>query len=293
MWASRNIHHVDHGDQAAADALEAELRAICGNARQVSFAYSGTHNNVDATIHGTGDEVIVIGAHLDSTAAKEKGYVSATSDAPGIDDDWTGVAGVLIAAEQLKALADQQTPLRSIRFVLFNAEEEGMVGSFEYAKMLKEHEGVEEPYVAAMIMMDMIAWHGAGTAPFTVEIHSTGLTQYYRAKPQSDALAQTVVQAMGGLQPPANLTAQVYPLPGCATDPSFWRSDHSSFHYQDWAACLISEDMYADGCGPAAPVPPGNPGYHMYSDTEAGLFPDYAADIIRTVVAAAWMLAKP
>lgn len=76
------------------------------------------------------DEVIVIGAHYDSinwdTAKRGLlGHLTIEEDAPGVDDNASGVALVLALA---KVLANKETK-RSILFVAFNGEELGLLGS--------------------------------------------------------------------------------------------------------------------------------------------------------------------
>lgn len=81
-----------------------------------------TAANVMAEIRGSElpDEVVVIGAHLDSWDL-----------GTGAVDDGAGVGIVLATARLLKALP--QPPKRTIRFVLFGAEEIGLVGAKAYA----------------------------------------------------------------------------------------------------------------------------------------------------------------
>ena len=86
-------------------------------------------DNVFADIAGTGDAMIWITAHLDSTAGGEGGYRPGRDPAPGADDDASGAAAVIAIAEALRALAKTTRPKRTIRFALFNAEEHGLVGS--------------------------------------------------------------------------------------------------------------------------------------------------------------------
>lgn len=82
--------------------------------------------NTVADIRGSEkpDEVVMLGAHLDSWDL-----------GTGSTDDGTGSAAVLEAARALAKL--QLKPKRTIRFVLFTGEEEGLVGSVEYVKAHK------------------------------------------------------------------------------------------------------------------------------------------------------------
>jgi carboxypeptidase Q len=79
--------------------------------------------NVVAEIPGRElpNEVVIIGAHLDSW-----------QPGTGAQDNGTGVAGVLEVARAIKAL--NRPPRRTIRFVLFGGEEEGLLGSAAYVR---------------------------------------------------------------------------------------------------------------------------------------------------------------
>jgi carboxypeptidase Q len=67
------------------------------------------------------EEILVVGAHLDSWDLSE-----------GATDNGMGSVSVLGAAEAI--LRSGQRPRRTIRFVLFNGEEQGLLGSFAYVK---------------------------------------------------------------------------------------------------------------------------------------------------------------
>src|SRR5260370_30246833 len=79
--------------------------------------------NVVGEIRGTQnpEQVLVVGAHLDSWDL-----------AGGATDNGTGSASVLGAAEAI--VRSGMRPRRTIRFVLFTGEEEGLDGSFAYMK---------------------------------------------------------------------------------------------------------------------------------------------------------------
>ncbi len=79
--------------------------------------------NVIAEIPGSElpDQVVIIGAHLDSW-----------QPGTGAQDNGTGAATVLEAARAIKAL--NRPPRRTIRFILFGGEEEGLLGSHAYVR---------------------------------------------------------------------------------------------------------------------------------------------------------------
>jgi carboxypeptidase Q len=78
------------------------------------------------------EEIIVVGAHLDSWDLSE-----------GTTDNGTGTTSVLGAAEAI--IKGGATPRRTIRFVLFTGEEQGLLGSLAYVKLhqyeMKNHIG--------------------------------------------------------------------------------------------------------------------------------------------------------
>jgi carboxypeptidase Q len=96
------------------------------------------------------DQIVVIAAHLDSWDL-----------GTGAIDDGFGVAAVLDAARSI--LASGVKPLRTIRFILFTGEEQGLLGSRAY---LVTHEKELPNHVCALVM----DW---GQGPITA-IHLAG-----------------------------------------------------------------------------------------------------------------------
>ena len=82
------------------------------------------------------EQVIVVGGHLDSWDLAE-----------GSTDDGAGVATTLGAAEAI--VRSGFKPRRTIRFVLFTGEEEGLLGSLAY---VKTHKADMANHVAAVIL---------------------------------------------------------------------------------------------------------------------------------------------
>ena len=82
------------------------------------------------------EQIVVVGGHLDSWDL-----------AMGSTDDGTGVATTLGAAEAI--LASGAKPRRTLRFVLFTGEEQGLLGSLAYTKA---HKLEMANHVAAVIL---------------------------------------------------------------------------------------------------------------------------------------------
>src|SRR5438445_10721980 len=83
------------------------------------------------------DEIVILGAHLDSWAL-----------GTGALDNGCNAALVIEAAREIKATG--LLPRRTIRFVLFSGEEQGTVGSFQYVKAHR----AELDKIRAMITYD-------------------------------------------------------------------------------------------------------------------------------------------
>jgi carboxypeptidase Q len=112
-----------------------EVRLRLTLANRTGGAY--TARNVVAEIRGTEkpDEVVVLGAHLDSWDM-----------GTGADDNGVNCALVIDVARGIKALGLK--PRRTIRFVLFTGEEQGMVGSRGY---VEKHAAELDNHVAVVI----------------------------------------------------------------------------------------------------------------------------------------------
>ena len=172
--------HVQHEHNALAVATVAlDLEGIGGDDfsvrlhrfTEVTTKGSYALDNIEAELVGSElQEMVLITAHLDSTAAftrfEDREYIPDEDPAPGADDDGSGIAAVLAAARAIKKLIAVKRPKRTIRFVLFNAEEEGLVGSGEYAR---DQRALRAPIVA-VYQMDMMGYNRE--APPTYEIHA-------------------------------------------------------------------------------------------------------------------------
>jgi bacterial leucyl aminopeptidase len=280
---SRHIHHT--GNANAVELLVDDLGRV-GAGRLVVRRHRFSHEgrlleNVEAELPGNGlDGIVPVTAHLDSTGARQLGFRAAFDPAPGADDDASGVAGVLAAADAIEALdASLGVPRRTVRFVLFNAEEHGLAGSGAYAR----DQAAGRASIVGVFQMDMIGFDVAPERTF--ELHA-GFRPSASVQARSLGLAKTIADLR--LQVSPELPApQVYPAAG-GEDAAEIRSDHRSFHLAGYAACLASEDLFP-GPGSGAPAEEPNPDYHMPTDTVINAA--YAADIARLVTAGAWVAA--
>jgi len=107
----------------ASEYLYNEFVSMGLEVRYHNWIYGGyDSNNVEATLPGadpTSDDIYIICGHYDTVP-----------EAPGADDDGSGVAAVLAAAYVMSQCEFNHT----IRFVAFSGEEEGLFGSYMYAQ---------------------------------------------------------------------------------------------------------------------------------------------------------------
>ena len=99
-----------------------------------------TENVIAETPTGDAENVIVVGAHLDSVTA-----------GPGINDNGSG-SGTILEVAQVFAQQDR-VPRNKLRFMWYGAEENGLLGSEFYVGSLDEDELAN---ITAMVNFDMV-----------------------------------------------------------------------------------------------------------------------------------------
>jgi len=219
----------------ARDNIEAEFQSFGLGVVLHPFTYSSTtYYNVVATQVGTvyPNQEYIIGAHYDSVSN------------PGADDNASGVAAVLEAARILSQYDSEYT----IRYIAFDREEQGLVGSDAYATDYSSSD------ILGMISLDMVSFN-----PGTDQALIFGRTA---SDPIKSSLAAAVNTYGQGISP--TITG---PLDG---------SDHAPFEWQGFQACLIIEGDYSL-----------NPNYHTQDDsvdTPGYIDYDFARRMTRSVV---------
>lgn len=98
-----------------------------------------THNVIAETRRGNPDNVVMVGAHLDSVG-----------EGPGINDNGSGSAALL----EMAVLMSKAHPFNKVRFAWWGAEESGLVGSTYYVTELAAE---EKQRIKAYLNFDMIA----------------------------------------------------------------------------------------------------------------------------------------
>jgi aminopeptidase S len=172
------------GFEASAAYVETALGGAGYVVERHSFDAAGTPSaSLVVERPGAGGEVVMLGAHLDSVAA-----------GPGINDNGSGVAALLVIAERL---AELPAPRRTVRFAFWGAEEGGPFGSTAYVAAL---EPAERRDIVAYLNFDMIGspnairlvYDEAGAAP-----GSAALTHLFATALASAGLAWEPIDLEG------------------------------------------------------------------------------------------------
>lgn len=132
---------------------QAILAAIAGGAEAVATYDLQTHveefetfNVIAQTPGGRDDNVVMVGAHLDSV-----------EDGPGINDNGSGSAAILEVAVQLAAATDGgQDVVNAVRFAWWGAEEVGLRGSTHYVSDLVANDPAALDDIATYLNFDMV-----------------------------------------------------------------------------------------------------------------------------------------
>jgi hypothetical protein len=202
-----------------------------------------TITNVIATLKGTAspERFYVITGHLDSRVTDVLNF---TSDAPGADDDGSGVAVVL---ELVRVFATHQFP-GTLVLATVAGEEQGLYGSAHMAAQMK----AAGDDVQGMFSNDIVgasqAWDGTRPDPHTVRLFVEGIPT--AVTPAQIALMQSVGgENDGATHQLARFVTDVAPflLTGMNIR-VIWRrdrylrgSDHLSFQQQGYPAARLTE----------------------------------------------------
>lgn len=208
-----------------------------------------TGKNIIAEITGTRypDESIIICAHLDNMPSSGK--------APGADDNASGSTGVITAAEIMSNYSFERT----VRFILFTGEEQGLLGSDAYTKTL---EGTGKK-VVGVLNLDMI---GNDTGAHTVNLI---VSEYKNETFITDTFSDIVENY--GLSSSLNLNIT-------ASIPAY--SDHIRFRGHNIPAVLCTE-------GDISPF------YHKENDTVENIDISFISNITKASVGTIAALAVP
>lgn len=210
--------------------------------------------NVVAFLQGSdparAGESVVVGAHLDHIGVGPRERVGL-----GADDNASGTAALMEVAEAL-ALA---RPARSIWFVGFSAEEDGLVGSEAFVQDLP----VPKERIVAMVNLDMI---GRGNAKEVVVLG------FQQSPGMRDAVARAERLGRTGISR----------VDDCSDLGLFKRSDHYSFHAAEIPTVFFFENYPLEQ----------NKDYHTWRDVADLVDFEKVRNTARLAFLTTWVLAN-
>ncbi len=198
------------------------------------------------------EETILVGAHYDT--------VPETS---GADDNASGVAGML----ELARLFSASPTARTLKFVAFSNEEDGMMGSRVYARRAKE----EGEKIVAMLSLEMIGFFSDQVGS---QQYPAGLRFFY---PDPGNFIGVVghIRYMGLVWKvktalKKHSTVPVESLAGVSWIRGIELSDHVSFWREGYPAVMITDTAFYR-----------NPHYHTSTDTSETLDYKRMAEVVQ------------
>ena len=186
-------------------------------------------------------DIYIIGGHLDDMP---DGTV-----APGADDNASGSVATMLAAR----IFSQYYWGCTLRFAVWTGEEQGLLGSYEYA----ERSRLQKETILGYINLDMIAWNSDNRPG--IDLYATDDI------PATVELAQLFSDVVEAYQ--INLEADIF-------DNGMGASDHASFWDFNYVAILAIEDDNDF-----------NTNYHTVNDTLANLDMEYYTNFVKASLA--------
>lgn len=256
----------DHLTRDAAVGYLSEAFKALGYKPDTALLGTGTYvtYNVYAELPGTKypEEVILIGSHIDAFYG-------------GADDNTSAVAAMLEAARIAKNFSFERT----IRFISFDLEEFGSIGSTRYVEA-----GLADDVKAALIM-DVIGYRSyeAGSQKNVMGIRLPDVGDYLMVIGNSDSREMT--QQITEIGNTYNLSkSQGVLAPGDGAfflSQALMRSDHGLMWYKGIPAVFLT-----DGANFR------NPNYHLPSDIPETIDTDFLTGNTKVLMAAIALLAE-
>jgi len=228
----------------------ARLRSATGTATVIADAgveTLKTRNVIAQTKTGSTDNVVMVGAHLDSVGA-----------GPGINDNGTGVATVLETALQM---GPSPEVANAVRFGFWGGEEEGLFGSNNYVRSL-DVEALKN--IALYLNFDMMA--SPNTCYFTSDADQslppdTELEEDLLIPEGSPGIERTLVDTLES----AGKTPQDLPFDGRSDYDGFTRAGIPAGNFDTGADNIKTPEQVKLWGGTADQA--CDPNYHTAKDT--------------------------
>jgi len=159
--ASLNRYSFGNGNKEARDWIMNEIKGL-GNIKVETeqFNNRGPAYNIIATLKGTDNstDFYIFGAHYDS--------LPTATASPGAEDDGSGSSGLL----ELAKIFSKYPPKKTIQFIWYSGEEQGLIGSTASASNLVTRG--DRDNLKLMINMDMIGYiRDANQLKVLIETH--------------------------------------------------------------------------------------------------------------------------
>ena len=217
-----------------------------------------SNRNIVAVQTGTTtpSEIVIICGHIDN--------MPDGSLAPGADDNASGAVGVLAAASAMRRYSFERT----IRYVLFTGEEQGLLGSGAYVSAIY----TANDNVVGVYNLDMLAYDSNNDGKLLLHTR-TASAPGYAADLEVASIFTNVVQLYG-------LNSMLNPI--IASDGES-ASDHAWFWQGEYPAILAIENWMDDV----------TPYYHTTNDLVQTLNFPYFTAFTKAAVGAAAHLASP
>lgn len=207
---------------------------------------TGINLVADKPAHGSKDDpILMVTAHLD------------TVQTAGADDDGSGIITSLTVA---RALASKSLG-RHLRFVAFDEEERGLIGSAAYAKQLAKSGEINS---VSVINIEMTGYDSDNDGEF----HAIDCNEN-----TSSTLTETLLSTITSLGIPLRKTS------ACTN-----RSDHAVFWEYDRPAIVMSQNFFGGD---------SNPCYHKACDTVSQVNFDYMSKLSKAAANAVYRLSSP
>jgi Zn-dependent M28 family amino/carboxypeptidase len=245
----------------AADWLHTTMQGFGLEVSFEEFEYGGTTmRNVIGRIEGSVNpaRVFVVGAHYDSTS--EMPMV----DAPGADDNASGVAAVLETARSLSEFDLGYT----VEFICFGGEEQGRRGSIHNAAQA----AASGKIIRGMLNLDMIGYWPP-TSDMELDIGKNTPSTWLAASAEDAALSY------------ATIPVHNWPDTGVCFD------DHVSY-WPFGIAAIVLMDCYEAHLDPGGSGE-STPHYHRTTDTIETLDLAQTTEAVRATVATMAVLSQP
>jgi hypothetical protein len=245
---------------AAADWVYATMEGFGVEVAFEEFVYGGkTMRNVVGRLQGTvhPDRVFIIGAHYDSMS--EMPMV----DAPGADDNASGVAAVLEAARILAGYQFENT----VEFICFGGEEQGRKGSIHNAAQA----ALSGKNILGVINLDMIGYWPA-SSDMELDIGKNVASSWLGVVAEDAAATY------------ASIPVHNWPDTGVCYD------DHVSYWAEGFDGIVLMDCYEAHG-NPGSGE--STPHYHRTTDTISTLDLAQTTEAVRAAVVAILLLAEP